>query len=282
MLSGATCPTEHGPRSEHGIRARPGAEGRAFTLIELLVVVAIIALLMGILLPALSAAREQARTTACLSNLKQMATAAFAYAQGNDNRFPIAYCTVNTTVNGTPVALQVNWDTIQPDISVVPPANRSVPGLLWQGQGSGMLRVQQCPSYQGTSNWGPDFYTGYNYNTTYIGHGDGESIPTPVRITDLQKPALTALFGDGQYYGGADKFMRAPLSAMADGISVTGDIRVAGTQGYRHRGQTNVAYGDGHAATWSQRFTNTAAAYQSFITPDTGFLSFDNTMYSLE
>ncbi len=57
---------------------------RAFTLIELLVVIAVIALLMALLVPALRAAREQARRAVCLSNLRQLTTAWLLYAYEND------------------------------------------------------------------------------------------------------------------------------------------------------------------------------------------------------
>jgi prepilin-type N-terminal cleavage/methylation domain-containing protein/prepilin-type processing-associated H-X9-DG protein len=61
---------------------------KAFTLIELLVVIAIIAILAAILFPVFAQAREKARAVACISNLKQLGTAAMMYAQDFDEVFP--------------------------------------------------------------------------------------------------------------------------------------------------------------------------------------------------
>lgn len=63
---------------------------RAFTLIELLVVIAIIAILAAILFPVFARARENARRSSCMSNMKQMGIAMMQYVQDNDEHFMVA------------------------------------------------------------------------------------------------------------------------------------------------------------------------------------------------
>jgi prepilin-type N-terminal cleavage/methylation domain-containing protein/prepilin-type processing-associated H-X9-DG protein len=75
-----------------------------FTLVELLVVIGIIAVLVGILLPALNASRAQARSVACMNNVRQVATAVLAYADTNKTRLPYNYFQGN---NG-----QLTWNGI--------------------------------------------------------------------------------------------------------------------------------------------------------------------------
>ena len=259
-----------GEHRQVGLRA---LDMMAFTLIELLVAISIIALLMAILLPSLRGAREQAKSVQCRSNLRQMALAAHDYANACRDRFPLAYY---RELGPTTIAHAWDFTTIK-DWMTSPPTVRVIPGLLWRGQT--LEAVQQCPSYEGGSNWLADPYTGYNYNTSYLGHGQGEAILAPAMLAQVRTPGRTAIFGDGRYRGGANKFMRSPWASPGD-IGFSG--RFAGTQGYCHLGKTNVAFCDGHAEGWEKLCTETYPADQRNLADKTGFLSRDNSLYDLE
>jgi prepilin-type processing-associated H-X9-DG protein/prepilin-type N-terminal cleavage/methylation domain-containing protein len=246
----------------------PGGDSvrsKAFTLVELLVVIGIIAVLVAMLLPTLGRARSAARTVQCLSNLHQLATAACCYVNANAGYLPVAYCSYTTPT----AAYACNWDfTTITDLTTG--QRTAVPGLLWQGNTS--APIQQCPSFDGGSNTAADPYTGYNYNTSYLGRGAFEVIKTPLRITQVRHPSVCAMFGDGQWQNGADKYMRSPLPSPSDGNMTA---RTAGTQGFRHDGKTNVVYVDGHAETVGTCFTAGLS-----VASGTGFLSNDNSAYT--
>jgi prepilin-type processing-associated H-X9-DG protein/prepilin-type N-terminal cleavage/methylation domain-containing protein len=104
--------------SADGVRKRA-----AFTLVELLVVIGIIALLIGVLLPALGKARAQANITACLSNLRQMGIAIDMYAMQNKNVMPLS---MENTPFDSPVVGLLNagqgrmWAGLLRDVAKIP------------------------------------------------------------------------------------------------------------------------------------------------------------------
>jgi prepilin-type N-terminal cleavage/methylation domain-containing protein/prepilin-type processing-associated H-X9-DG protein len=230
----------------------------AFTLIELLVVVAIMAVLISLLLPALQTARESAREVYCLSNLRQMLIATNLYQANSNSQFPVAY-TYDADRN------EYAWDFFTFD-----DGRPSQPGWLWQGK---MIdKIQECPSCRVPTTWGRP-YTGYNYNTSYLGRGSSEFISYPAKADQVQNPAQCAAFGDGEFAGGPNNFMRSPFQGPFE----QSGLNPFGTQGYRHNDKTNVGFVDGHAQSWKKRFD----IYPS-VPFQCGFLSPDNSLYDLE
>ena len=200
---------------------------RGFTLMELIVVIGIVVLLLGILMPALGGIKAAGRSTQCVSNLRQMNLASHSYAAVYDV-FPVAL----RFEQRDGLLVQVAWDWV-----TTMSGELIEPGPLWSF-GQSPDSVQQCPDYHGSANYSGDPFTGYNYNTTFIG---GEA-PFPntgfslvrwgVKPHACQRSSQTAMFGDGGYSSGANKFMRAPLNNEEYDLTTI----YAGTQPLRHTG----------------------------------------------
>ena len=279
-------------------------------MLELLTVILILSLLLMILTPGLIRAREEGRGISCRNNLRQMCLAADLYTNDYDRNYPLTQYTWIDSLN--PAGLQEqtepqeNWIYYAWDFTVIPGVdqNQVLPGLLWQGET--LAQINQCPSYKGDDNWMDAPYSGYNYNTSYIGHGEGErvladrysgkviehpflpltQIVMSARTDEIRNPAHCVLFGDGQYAEGANKCMRSPWYWEGDCDVL---IRVAGTQGYRHNGKTNAGWSDGHVTAQKTLYTDSLSAIQSQLDAynennkiKIGFLSSDNHLYDLK
>ncbi|QOV88832.1 type II secretion system protein [Humisphaera borealis] len=116
---------------------------RGFTLVELLVVIGIIALLISILLPSLSRARESAKTTQCLSNMRQIGVALASYAAEFQGHVVATYADVSgATMTGSHKADAENYATMFVNLRYLP-----APELRTMTEGiSGQSSIFRCPS----------------------------------------------------------------------------------------------------------------------------------------
>jgi prepilin-type N-terminal cleavage/methylation domain-containing protein/prepilin-type processing-associated H-X9-DG protein len=198
-----------------------------FTLIELLVVIAIIAILAAILFPVFAKAREKARQTSCLSNIKQLGLGAMMYVQDYDEMFFPRYQPISTY----PAPANAAW-WIMP--------NGAIPGLLDPYLKN--TQIQYCPSLT-------NGYLGYAYNG-YLINGN-------IAQAQIQRPSEVILFEDDTF-GSRTAYMpsQGVSSWGANFVTPPGSSGAAIVWGTncpygRHNGGANFAFCDGHAK-WEQ------------------------------
>jgi prepilin-type N-terminal cleavage/methylation domain-containing protein/prepilin-type processing-associated H-X9-DG protein len=213
---------------------------RGFTLIEILVVIAIIVLLVAILFPVFSRARENARRASCMSNMKQLALSVTQYAADNDGKL-MSY---NTSPGYTS-----NWNRFSPiqpyiknyDILFCPSAPRHPNG--------------SSDSNGTTSAWAPQ----YGFPTdevdkpmitavVNVGTPSAPSSyhPTTTALDSVPNASLTCLLGETNYLSSTNtNYLKYGYGGTAFGARGGSSI-VKWLNRDRHMEGANYAYMDGH------------------------------------
>ena len=206
---------------------------RGFTLIELLVVIAIIAILAAILFPVFAKAKEKAKQASCLSNVRQLATAAISYAQDYDEALPASYQVLGAVIPETGGAYTYWYWLIQPYTK--------------------NSQILNCPSWR-------QYFLGYGWNYNYLtyafpgsgGYGYGGC---PLGL--IASPAETIVLADS----GAHK---VSSGGWSNGMAYVITWAAEPDNYYvylRHNDVGNAAFADGHAKAVNKGFATNVANF---------------------
>ncbi|MHC4536050.1 MAG: type II secretion system protein [Planctomycetota bacterium] len=154
---------------------------KAFTLIELLVVIAIIAVLMAILMPSLSAARDQAKRMHCVANLKTLSLAWFMYKDENDDNL------VGGHTNPRQWVLRPSGDSIEQKLDAI----RN--GILFPYVND-TVEVYRCPADMRIKDPGQFAYRSFSIAGGANGEGWQGSYEQAIKYSDIKRPASKYVF----------------------------------------------------------------------------------------